>query len=212
MIVSPYRAHPWHGIASGEDAPEVVNAFIEIVPTDTVKYEIDKVSGHLMIDRPQKYSNFCPVPYGLVPRTLCGERVAEFAMKKTGRENVVGDLDPIDICVFTERPINHASVLVKARPIGGLQMFDGNEADDKIIAVLDRDLTYGRIENIDDLPHKLINRLRHYFLTYKQMPEDDDNEARICEILGVYGADDAKEMVKLAMEDYAEKVTAKNSF
>lgn len=198
--MNQFRAHPWHGISVGEKAPEVVNAFIEIVPSDTVKYEIDKESGHLMIDRPQMFSNVCPVLYGLVPRTLCGNKVAQFAMDETGRTGIQGDMDPIDICVFTEKPVNHGSVLVKARLIGGFRMLDGEEADDKIVAVLDQDLTYGNVTDIHDLPAKIVDRLRHYFLTYKQIP--GDSEKRICEITDIYGAEDAKKVLQLSMEDY----------
>ena len=71
-----FQAHPWHGVPIGPDAPHVVTAYIEIVPTDTVKYEIDKLTGLLKVDRPQKYSNFCPSLYGFVPQTLCTDSVA----------------------------------------------------------------------------------------------------------------------------------------
>src|SRR5215831_10472917 len=73
-----FKAHPWHGVPIGKDAPAVVTTYIEIVPTDTVKYEIDKITGHLKIDRPQKYSNVCPTLYGFIPQTLCAGRVGEF--------------------------------------------------------------------------------------------------------------------------------------
>ncbi|MCP4296814.1 MAG: inorganic pyrophosphatase [Proteobacteria bacterium] len=201
--MNQYRAHPWHGVSVGEKAPDVVNAFIEIVPSDTVKYEIDKESGHLMIDRPQMFSNVCPVLYGLVPRTLCGDKVAQFAMDETGRTGIEGDMDPIDICVFTEKPVNHGSVLVKARLIGGFRMLDGEEADDKIVAVLDQDLAYGKINDISELPPRIVDRLRHYFLTYKQIPGDE--EKNICEITDIYGAEDAKNVLNLSMEDYNDK-------
>lgn len=71
-----FKSHPWHGVSIGERAPQCVTAYIESVPTDTVKYEIDKVSGHLMVARPHKYSSVCPTLYGLIPRTYCAERVA----------------------------------------------------------------------------------------------------------------------------------------
>lgn len=67
-----YKSHPWHGLEVGDDAPEVVTAFIEMVPTDTVKYELDKVSGYIKIDRPQKYSNVVPALYGFIPQSYCG--------------------------------------------------------------------------------------------------------------------------------------------
>jgi inorganic pyrophosphatase len=93
-----FKAHPWHGVSIGEQAPDVVTTYIEIVPTDTVKYEVDKDSGFLKVDRPQRFSNFCPVYYGLIPQTYCGEKVAALFGKRAKRKNMVGDGDPLDIC------------------------------------------------------------------------------------------------------------------
>ena len=89
MLGGIFQAHPWHGVALGAEAPVRVNVFVEVVPGDTVKYELDKVSGHLKVDRPQLYSNTCPMPYGLVPQTLCGPRVAARCMEVTGRVGIV---------------------------------------------------------------------------------------------------------------------------
>ena len=136
LFPSAFRAHPWHGVDLGLSAPSIVTAYIEIVPTDTVKYEIDKVTGLLKIDRPQRFSNVCPSLYGFLPRTLCADRVGAFCMEKTGRKGIVGDGDPMDICVLTEKVIGHGDLLVQAIPIGGLRMLDSNEADDKIERVL----------------------------------------------------------------------------
>ena len=147
-----HRAHPWHGVPLGPDAPRAVTVYVEIVPTDTVKYEIDKVTGHLKLDRPQRYSNVCPSLYGFIPRTYCGARVAEYSATMAGRAPIVGDRDPLDICVLTEKPISHGDILVQAIPIGGLRMLDGNEADDKIVAVLQGDGVYGTIDEIEALP------------------------------------------------------------
>ena len=155
------QAHPWHGITPGDGAPGVVTVYVEIVPTDTVKYEVDKVTGHLKVDRPQKYSSLCPAPYGFVPQTLCAERVAAFAADKAGRSGVDGDGDPLDVCVLTERPINHGGILLSARPIGGLRMFAGREADDKIVAVLGGDAACGDMNDIAECPPALVERLRH---------------------------------------------------
>ena len=77
-----FKAHPWHGVPAGDDAPEIVNSYIEIVPSDTVKYELDKQSGFLWVDRPQKFSNICPALYGLIPKTYCGPRVAELGREQ----------------------------------------------------------------------------------------------------------------------------------
>jgi inorganic pyrophosphatase len=196
------QAHPWHGIPAGDDAPDVVNAFIELVPSDTVKYEIDKASGHLKIDRPQAFSNVCPAPYGFVPRTWCSDGVAALAMRG-GRTGVVGDGDPLDVCVLTERPITHAAVLVRARPIGGLRLIDKGQADDKIIAVLVDDAIYADYRDIADVPTALVDRLRHYFLTYKQVPDPHGSTPPRCEIDEVYGIAAAHETIRAAIADYA---------
>lgn len=193
------KAHPWHGVLIGDNYPDVVTTYIEIVPTDTVKYEIDKYSGYLKVDRPQKYSNICPTPYGFIPQTFCGEKVAEFCMQKTGRTGIKGDSDPLDICVLTEKEITHSDILLKAVPIGGLRMIDGNEADDKIIAVMQGDGIFGGWKDITDSPVMLVDRLKHYFLTYKDVP---GNDKRNCEVTHVYGADEAKEIIRLSYEDY----------
>ena len=196
-----YKSHPWHGVSIGDEVPEVVMSFIEMVPTDTVKYEVDKVSGYLKLDRPQKYSNVVPALYGFVPQTISGPKVAEYCMEKTGRDNILGDGDPIDICILTEKDITHGDILVRARPIGGFRMIDGNEADDKIIAVLNNDAVYTQFKDINDLPDLVVNRLKHYFLTYKDLP---GNKAD-CEITHVYGAEEAKEIILRSMEDYTNK-------
>jgi inorganic pyrophosphatase len=193
-------AHPWHGISTG--TPDLVNCYIEIVPTDSVKYEIDKETGHLKLDRPQKYSSQCPALYGFIPQTHCGKRVGDFCAKASGRDSIEGDGDPLDIMVLTEKPITHGDLLVRAVPIGGLRMLDGNQADDKIIAVLYEDIMYGAWKDIDDCPPKLLKRLRHYFLTYKDLP--GEGKSTKVEILANYGADEAKEILQLSVEDYRE--------
>jgi inorganic pyrophosphatase len=200
LLALMFQAHPWHGIKAGEDAPETVNAYVEIVPTDAVKYELDKASGHLRLDRPQRFSSFPPTLYGFIPQTFCGDRVAELSRLCLGGEQQIrGDGDPMDICVLTERPAAHANFLVRAKPIGGLRMVDGNEADDKIIAVLERDVTYGHIEDIAQAPKGLIDRLQHYFLTYKQLPQESP---RRVEIADVYDRDAACETIRRSFEDY----------
>lgn len=196
------KSHPWHGVRIGANAPDVVTTYIEIVPTDTVKYEIEKHSGYLKVDRPQKYSNICPTPYGFIPQTLCGSKVAEFCMQMSRRKKIKGDGDPLDICVLTEKEITHSDILLQAVPIGGLRMIDGNEADDKIIAVMQGDGLFGHWQTITDAPPTLIERLRHYFLTYKDAP---GNENRTVEIVHVYGRDEAHEIIKRSYEDYLEK-------
>ena len=199
MKVREGRAHPWHGVPIGPDAPRRVTAYVEIVPTDTVKYEMDKATGILRVDRPQQYSNVCPSLYGFLPRTLCAERVGALCGERTGRQGIVGDGDPMDVCVLTEKEISHGDILVRAIPIGGLRMIDGNEADDKIVAVLEGDAVYGSWRDITECPRPLIERLRHYFLTYKQAP---DRATRVCEITHVYGRAEAHEVIARSRDDY----------
>lgn len=196
-----YKSHPWHGVFIGAEAPEVLTAFIEMVPTDTVKYEIDKDSGYMRIDRPQKYSNVVPALYGFVPQTFCGDLVGAYCMEKTGRKEVKGDGDPIDICVLTEKTIAHGDILVYARPIGGFRMIDGNQADDKIIAVLANDVVYSNYKDLCDCPPFVIERLKHYFLTYKDMP----GEPKDTEIPQTYGVEEAHEVIRRSISDYQKR-------
>lgn len=196
-----YKSHPWHGIHIGNKAPEEVIAFIEMVSTDTVKYEIDKESGYLKLDRPQKYSSLLPALYGFIPQTFCGKRVGDFCSEKTGREGIVGDGDPLDICVLSEKTIAHGDILVEAKPIGGFRMIDGKEADDKIIAIMRNDVVYGKYNDVSELPEIVVKRLKHYFLTYKDLP----GTATVSEIPDTYGAEEAQEVLELAMKDYNER-------
>ena len=199
MKVQLHKAHPWHGISIGEKSPEIITSFIEMVPADLVKYEIDKASGYLKVDRPQKFSNIIPALYGFVPQTYCGELVAERANERTGRTNIVGDGDPLDICVLTERNITSGDIIVEAIPIGGFRMIDKNEADDKIIAVMAKDEIYSEWKDILDCPEPLINRLRHYFLTYKNIPGES---TAIVEITETYGREEAHEVIRRSVKDY----------
>jgi inorganic pyrophosphatase len=169
-----------------------------MVPTDTVKYEIDKVSGYLKIDRPQKFSNTVPTLYGFIPQTYCAEKVAEFAALKSGKTVLKGDGDPLDICVLSERSISHGNIILPAVPIGGFRLLDRGEADDKIIAVMKGDEFYMQWRDISDCPQSYIDRLRHYFLTYKNLPGEESS----CEITDVYGVEEAREVIRRAIADY----------
>ena len=196
------RSHPWHGIPVGEDAPKMLNTYIETVPSDTVKYEIDKKSGFLKVDRPQKYSSICPTLYGFIPQTYCSDSIADLCRERTGRSHIVGDEDPLDICVLTEKVISHGDIIVRATPIGGFRMIDQGQADDKIIAVMVGDGLYSQWQNIEDCPRAFIDRLRHYFLTYKDLPGTED---RACEITHVYGREEAREVIRRARKDYNDR-------
>jgi len=192
---SRWRPHPWHGLETGADAPRVVNAYIEITPFDLMKYEVDKASGYLRVDRPQRTSSQPPSLYGFIPQTYCGERVGRLA---PGCDR--GDGDPLDICVISERPINHSEVLLRARVLGGLQIIDRDEADDKIIAVLEGDYVWGEAQEIGDLPAAILERIEHYFSTYKLVPDQPPK----LRVTGRYGFAAAAEVIRAAIDDYAE--------
>jgi inorganic pyrophosphatase len=192
---SRWRPHPWHGLEPGPEAPRIVNAFIEITPYDLMKYEVDKATGYLRVDRPQRTSSQPPALYGFIPQTYCGDRVCRLAV---GCDH--GDGDPLDICVISERPINHQEVILRAVVVGGLKIIDRGEADDKIIAVLEGDYVWGAARELGDLPGALLERLEHYFSTYKLVP----GEPAKISVVGRYGYADAAAVIRASIDDYAE--------
>lgn len=195
QVPSRFRPHPWHGLAIGPQPPELLNAFIEITPFDLIKYEVDKDSGYLRIDRPQRGSSQPPALYGFIPRTYCATEV-----QRLSPTSVRGDGDPLDICVLSERPITRNEIIVRARVVGGLQMVDSGDADDKIIAVLDNDYIYGAARDVADLPSVLVERLQHYFGTYKLVPSRPSSVS----IEQVYGRAHALAVVNAAIRDYQD--------
>ena len=162
---------------------------------------MDKDSGYILIDRPQKFSNHMPCMYGFLPQTYCDKQVAAFCENKTGKTGIVGDEDPLDICVLSERTVDRGNIIAEAIPVGGFRMIDGGEADDKIIAVLKGDQAYGDIKDIKDLPKMLVDRAKHFFLTYKDL----EGNAKNVEITHTYGPDEAKEVIKRSYNDYKAK-------
>lgn len=194
-----FLVHPWHGIPTWDEGGVLLNAFIEVVPSDTVKYELDANSGHLHIDRPQRFSNACPTLYGFIPRTLGGASVASRSVERTGRSGLVGDGDPLDVCVLTEATVRRGAFLARVRPVGGIRTIDGGAADDKIIAVLDADAAYGDVTDIASVPVGLLERLRHYFVTYKQPP---DSITPCVSIAETFDRAEALEVVRRAAMDY----------
>jgi inorganic pyrophosphatase len=113
-----------------------------------------------------------------------------------------GDNDPLDICVLTDRPVSRGEILLEARPVGGLRMVERSEADDKIIAVLIGDPTYGDFVDVSQVPRAVIDRLRHYFLTYKTMP---GGSGATITVDPVYNAMEARAVLNAARADYIEK-------
>lgn len=140
--------HPWHGADAGKLVPEHVNAMIEIPQGSRTKYEIDKETGLLRLDRVIYSSFHYPVNYGFIPQTL-------------GHDG-----DPLDILVLCSQPIQPLC-LVQATVIGNMQMIDSGEKDDKIIAVAAKDPSVNHISSIKEMPRHFINELRNYFEQYK---------------------------------------------
>lgn len=188
------RPHPWHGLEPGRDPPRHVTAYIELTPFDLLKYEIDKATGYLKLDRPQRTSSLPPTLYGFIPQTYCGDRVASLTDQADE-----GDGDPLDICVLTERPIGRAELIVPCKVVGVLRATDGGKADDKIIAILEDDPAWGEADTVDDLPRQIVERLRHYFTTYK-LTRNGENQMTVHEI-EQRGA--ALRIIEAAIADYA---------
>jgi len=143
-------SHPWHGVSSGAQAPRVVTAVIEIPQGSRAKYEIDKESGLLKLDRIIYSSFYYPCNYGFIPRTY-GD-----------------DKDPLDILVITSQPVQ-AMCLMEAKVIGVMRMIDSGDADDKIIAVAAHDPSVNYYNNIEELPKHFFDELRHFFEEYKKL-------------------------------------------
>lgn len=191
-----WRPHPWHGLDIGPQPPSVVHAYIELTPFDRIKYELDKQTGYLLVDRPNRTSSFCPTLYGFIPRTYCGNRVKSLM---PGAET--GDGDPLDICVISERPIQKSEVILKARVVGVLPMLDNGEADYKIVAVLENDNMWHEVHDVSDMPKVLVDRLRHYFSTYKMLTPEDHK----VEIAEAHGREAAEKVVEAAIADYLDQ-------
>ncbi len=143
-------SHPWHGIPTGDLAPRIVNAIIEIPQGSRCKYEIDKESGLLKLDRVIYSSFYYPCNYGFIPQTY-GD-----------------DKDPLDILVLTSVPVQ-AMCLLQAKVLGVMQMVDSGDADDKIIAVAANDPSVNHYNNIEELPKHFFDELRHFFEEYKKL-------------------------------------------
>ena len=142
--------HPWHSVPFGDQAPRLVNAIIEISQGSRAKYEIDKPSGLLKLDRVIFSSFYYPVNYGFIPQTY-GD-----------------DKDPLDILVITSLPVQPLTIM-EAKVIGVMQMVDSGDADDKIIAVAAKDPGVNYLNNIEELPKHFFEELRHFFEEYKRL-------------------------------------------
>lgn len=172
--------HPWHGAHHGENAPRQVNALIEIPQGSRSKYEVDKDTGLLRLDRVIYSSFHYPINYGFIPQTL-GQ-----------------DGDPLDILVLCSQSIQ-SLCLVEATVIGNMQMIDTGQMDDKIIAVATRDPSVNHYQKVEDLPHHFLLELRNFFEQYKVL------ENKKVAIDNFQDKDTAYKVIKSAIDYYKEQ-------
>lgn len=171
--------NPWHSVEIGDNAPDIVNGIIEIPTATRAKYELDKQSGLLKMDRVLYSSIYYPANYGFIPRTYCD------------------DNDPLDIMVLSQITIVPLCI-VPAKVIGVMRMLDQGEHDDKIIAVAENDMSVNHINDISELPKHFVKELRNFFEDYKKL------EKKTVEVKDFLDADIAKLIVKQAINDYNE--------
>lgn len=172
--------HLWHDISLGENAPETLTAIIEIPRGSQNKYEINKETGLISLDRVLFGANFYPFDYGFAPQTLWE------------------DGDPLDICVLTSNPL-FAGCQLEVRPVGVMHMVDSGESDDKVICVPTADPRFAHVKDLADVGEHRIKEMQHFFETYKLLQKKE------VKITGIEGAAAAKESIKKSMAMYAEK-------
>lgn len=169
--------HPWHEIPYGAKAPDLVNAIIEIPKGSRAKYEVDKASGLLRLDRVLYSAVYYPANYGFIPQTYAG------------------DNDPLDILVLSQIDIVPMCI-VESKVIGVLRMNDQNEMDDKILAVAAHDMSVAHINDISELPVYFLKELRHFFEEYSKL----ENEKVV--VQDILNATEAKKIINDAIKDY----------
>ncbi len=173
--------NPWHDVTVGENIPEVVNAIIEIPKNNRAKYELDKESGLLKLDRVLYASMYYPANYGFIPQTYCD------------------DHDPLDILVLSQITIQPLC-MVEAKVIGAMRMLDGDEKDDKIIAVALNDMSVNHIEDVSELPQHFFRELRNFFEDYKKL------EHKTVIVEEFQKKDTALDIIRQSIVDYGEYV------
>lgn len=174
------NSHPWHDVSIGEKTPELVQGIVEIPKNSRAKYELDKDSGMLILDRVLYSSINYPANYGFIPQTYCD------------------DNDPLDILILSQIEIV-PMCLVEAKVIGVMRMMDGGEMDDKIIAVAANDMSVNHINKIEELPNHWLKELRSFFEDYKKL----ENKTVIVEEF--QNRETAFEVIKQSMLDYSKK-------
>ncbi|NQZ35643.1 MAG: inorganic diphosphatase [Crocinitomicaceae bacterium] len=169
--------NPWHKVGIGENAPERVNGIIEIPKNTRAKYELDKESGMLKLDRVLYSSMYYPANYGFIPRTYCD------------------DNDPLDILILSQITIVPMCI-VSAKVIGVMRMLDSGELDDKIIAVAEHDMSVNQINDISELPAHSLKEIKNFFEDYKKL------ENKSVEVDEFQNAEEAWKVVQQSQLDY----------
>lgn len=172
----------WHEISLGDNVPNTINTIIEIPEGSNNKYEIDKTTGLIKLDRANYSSAPYPFDYGFCPQTLWE------------------DNDPLDVVVLTTFPL-HPGILVKVRPIAVMEMIDGGESDYKIIGVPDDDKRWNDTQTLEDLNKHKLKEIEHFFKTYKELKGEDD----VVEIRGIKGKKEALKAIEKSVRLYKEK-------
>lgn len=171
--------NPWHKVNIGEKTPDIVNGIIEIPKNTRAKYELDKESGLLLMDRVIYSSMYYPANYGFIPKTYCDDK------------------DPLDILILSQISVVPMCI-VSAKVIGVMRMVDNGELDDKIIAVAENDMSVSHINDISELPEHFFKELKNFFEDYKKL------ENKTVKIEEFQDATTAKEIIKQSMIDYDE--------
>ena len=177
--------HPWHEVSPGGDIPLIVNAIIEIPKGSKAKYEIDKDSGLLKLDRVLFSSVMYPANYGFIPRTYCDDK------------------DPLDILVLCSVDVYPMSI-IEAKVIGVMHMVDNGEQDDKIIAVANTDMSVNYMDDLSDMPPHAMKEIVRFFQDYKAL------EHKNVTIEQLMGKDEAKRVVLESIELYQSTFVTPN--
>ena len=175
--------HPWHHVSVGDQSPDILRGVIEIPKNFRAKYELDKESGMMILDRVLYSSINYPANYGFIPKTYCDDK------------------DPLDILILSSIQIM-PNTIVEAKVIGVMKMLDGGEMDDKIIAVANGDKSINHINHIEELPEHHVLELKSFFEDYKKL---EQKEVEIEEFLG---REEAIKIINQALEDYKVKFNA----
>lgn len=173
------KTNPWHKVSAGYNPPQFVNGIVEIPKNTRAKYELDKESGMLILDRVLYASMYYPANYGFIPQTYCDDK------------------DPLDIVVLSQIQVVPMCI-VPSKVIGVMRMLDGGELDDKIIAVAEHDMSVNHINDIGELPRHFFRELKNFFEDYKKL------EKKTVEVEKFQNAEVAKQIVEKSRLDYLE--------